>query len=429
MSANSDLQSRRESAVPRGVGNATAVFAHRAENAEVWDVEGNRYIDFAGGIGVLNTGHNHPKVKARVAEQMERFMHTCFQVMPYSPYIELAEKLNERAPGDFAKKTIFLSTGAEAVENAVKIARAATGRPAIVSFAGAFHGRTMMTMALTGKVAPYKIGFGPFPADVYHAPFPHEYRGVTQEESLRALDRLFKADVEPSRVAAIIIEPVQGEGGFYVAPFEFLRRLREICDEHGILLISDEVQAGFARTGKWFAIEHSGVAPDMITTAKSLAGGMPLSGVIGRADIMDAVAPGGLGGTYGGNPVACAAGLGVIEAIESEHLLARSAELGEKVMKRFKAMAEKNSLNCIGEVRGLGGMVAMELVKDRDTREPAPELTGALTRKALEHGLVLLSCGVGGNVIRVLVPITADDGVLDEGLDIVEKSLLEVAAA
>ena len=416
-------------AVPRGVGNATAIYAQRAENAEVWDVEGKRYIDFAGGIGVLNVGHNHPKVKARVAEQIDGFMHTCFQVLPYSPYIELAEKLNARAPGNFEKKTIFLTTGAEAVENAIKIARGATGRPGVISFSGAFHGRTMLGMALTGKVVPYKVGFGPFPSDIYHAPFPHEYRGVTQEESLRALDRLFKSDIEPTRVAAMIIEPVQGEGGFYIAPKAFLEKLRAICDEHGIVLIADEVQSGFGRTGKWFAIEHSGVVPDLITTAKSLAGGMPLSGVVGRADLMDAVAPGGLGGTYGGNPVACAAGLGVIEAIEEENLLERSLAVGERVMKRFRQMAEKNTLNCIGDVRGLGGMVAMELVKDRDTREPAPELTRALTEKALEHGLVLLSCGVGANVVRVLVPVTADDATLDEGLDILEKSLLEVAAA
>ena len=428
MSTNAELQARRMAAVPRGVGNATAIYAQRAENAEVWDVEGKRYIDFAGGIGVLNVGHNHPKVAARVAEQMNSFMHTCFQVMPYSPYIELAEKLNARAPGDFEKKTIFLTTGAEAVENAIKIARGATGRPGVISFSGAFHGRTMLGMALTGKVVPYKVGFGPFPSDIYHAPFPHEYRGVTQEESLRALDRLFKSDIDPARVAAMIIEPVQGEGGFYIAPPEFLQALRAVCDEHGILLISDEVQAGFGRTGKWFAIEHSGVVPDMIATAKSLAGGMPLSGVIGRADIMDAPAPGGLGGTYGGNPVACAAGLGVIDAIEEENLLERSTEVGERVMARFRAMAEKNTLNCIGDVRGLGGMVAMELVKDRDTREPAPELTAALTKKALEHGLVLLSCGVGANVIRVLVPVTADNSTLDEGLDIIEKSLLEIVS-
>ncbi len=429
MSTNAELQARRMAAVPRGVGNATAIYAQRAENAEVWDVEGKRYIDFAGGIGVLNVGHNHPKVKARVAEQIDGFMHTCFQVLPYSPYIELAEKLNARAPGNFEKKTIFLTTGAEAVENAIKIARGATGRPGVISFSGAFHGRTMLGMALTGKVVPYKVGFGPFPSDIYHAPFPHEYRGVTQEESLRALDRLFKSDIEPTRVAAMIIEPVQGEGGFYIAPKAFLEKLRAICDEHGIVLIADEVQSGFGRTGKWFAIEHSGVVPDLITTAKSLAGGMPLSGVVGRADLMDAVAPGGLGGTYGGNPVACAAGLGVIEAIEEENLLERSLAVGERVMKRFRQMAEKNTLNCIGDVRGLGGMVAMELVKDRDTREPAPELTRALTEKALEHGLVLLSCGVGANVVRVLVPVTADDATLDEGLDILEKSLLEVAAA
>ena len=324
MSTNKDLQERRKAAVPQGVGNFFPVYAERAENAEIWDVEGKRYIDFAGGIGVLNVGHNHPKVKAAVREQVDKCMHTCFQVVPYEPYIALAERLNELAPGGHDKKTIFLTTGAEAVENAVKIARAATGRTGIVSFAGAFHGRTMMTLGLTGKVAPYKTGFGPFPSDIYHARFPNSYHGVTVEDALASLETIFKADLDPKRCAAIIIEPVQGEGGFYVAPFGFLEALRAICDEHGILLISDEIQTGFARTGKWFAIEHSGVVPDLITTAKSLAGGMPLSGVIGRAEIMDAVAPGGLGGTYGGNPVACAAALGAIDAIEEDKLLERS---------------------------------------------------------------------------------------------------------
>lgn len=427
MAQNSDLQARRVAAVPRGVANATPIFAARAQNAEIWDIEGKRYIDFVGGIGVLNVGHNHPKVKAAVEEQVGRFMHTCFQVMPYESYIALAEKLNERAPGAFAKKTLFLTTGAEAVENAVKIARAATGRSAIISFSGAFHGRTMMTMALTGKVVPYKVGFGPFPGDIYHAPFPCEYHGVSVDDALQGLERLFKSDVEPARVAAMIVEPVQGEGGFYVAPSEFLHKLRAVCDQHGILLISDEVQSGFGRTGKWFAIEHSGVVPDLITTAKSLAGGMPLSGVIGRAEVMERVAPGGLGGTYGGNPIACAAALGVIDAIESEGLLERSTRLGERLQSRFRQMAAKNSLHCIGDVRGLGAMVAIELVKDRATREPAPDLTKALTAKALDNGLLLLSCGVYGNVIRVLVPLTATDSLVDEALDIMERSLTEVA--
>ena len=427
MSRNVELQQRRSAAVPRGVANAFPVYADRAENAELWDVDGKRYIDFAGGIAVLNTGHRHPTVTAMASAQERRFTHTSFQVVPYESYISLAEKLNALAPGGFAKKTIFLTTGAEAVENAVKIARVATGRPGVIAFTGAFHGRTMLTMALTGKVAPYKTDMGPFPGEVYRGLYPCDYHGVTVEQSLAQLRSLLKSDAQPDRIAAMIIEPVQGEGGYYITPTPFLAELRAICDEHGMLLISDEIQSGFARTGKYFAIEHSGVVPDLIVTAKSLAGGYTLSGVIGRAEVMDAVPPGGLGGTYGGNPVACAAALGVLKAIEEEGLLARSTALGERILARFKAMAKKNSLTCIGDARGLGAMVSMELVKDRETREPAPELTKALTGKALENGLVLLSCGIYGNVIRVMVPITASDQVVDEGLDIIERSLEQVA--
>jgi 4-aminobutyrate aminotransferase/(S)-3-amino-2-methylpropionate transaminase len=429
MQVNTELQARREQAVPRGVGNATQVFAHRAVNSEVWDVEGNRYIDFAGGIAVLNTGHCHPKVMGAVAEQAQRFTHTCFQVMPYESYVRLAERLNALAPGEMPKKTIFLSTGAEAVENAVKIARAATRRPGIIAFSGGFHGRTMMTMALTGKVVPYKVGFGPFPNEVYHLPFPNEYHGVPASRAIEALHNLFKADIEPERVAAIIVEPVQGEGGFYVAPAEFLRELRAVCDRHGILLVSDEVQAGMARTGKWFAIEHSGVVPDLITAAKSLAGGFPLSAVIGKAEIMDAVAPGGLGGTYAGNPLACAAANAVLDVIEEEKLLARADELGQRITDRLTAMQKRNDMPFIGDVRGLGAMVAMELVKDRMSREPNAELTRALTTRAREKGLILLSCGTGANVIRILVPLTASDAIVDEGLDVIETALEELAPA
>jgi 4-aminobutyrate aminotransferase / (S)-3-amino-2-methylpropionate transaminase / 5-aminovalerate transaminase len=427
--SNESWAARRMAAVPRGVGNATQIYAAKAENAEVWDVEGKRYIDFAGGIAVLNTGHKNPKVMARVEAQLQRFTHTCFQVMPYDSYIELAERINTLAPGKFDKKTIFLTTGAEAIENAVKIARAATGRSAIISFAGGFHGRTMMTLALTGKVAPYKIGFGPFPPEVFHLPFPSEFQGISEKESLAALDRLFKADVEPKRVAAIVIEPVQGEGGFNVAPFGFLRELRKRCDEHGILLIADEVQTGFGRTGKMFAIEHSGVAPDLIAMAKSLAGGFPLSGVVGRAEIMDAVPAGGLGGTYGGNPLACAAGLGVLEAIEEDGLLARSEKLGQRLKERFEAMQRSNRIPCIGEVRGLGAMVALELVKDRTSKEPAPDLTKAVVTRAADKGLIVLSCGTNANVIRILVPLTASDALVDEGVGILEGAFLDALAA
>ena len=427
MSSNAELQQRREAAVPRGVANAFPVYADRAENAELWDVEGKRYVDFVGGIAVLNTGHRHPKVTKAAEAQEKRFTHTSFQVVPYEAYIDLAEKLNKLAPGDAPKKTIFLTTGAEAVENAVKMARVATGRPGVIAFSGAFHGRTLLTMSLTGKVAPYKQNMGPFAGEVFRGLYPCEYHGVTVDQALTQLKSLLKSDAQPDRIAAMIIEPVQGEGGYYITPTEYLVELRRICDEHGILLISDEIQSGFARTGKYFAIEHSGVVPDLITVAKSMAGGYTLSGVIGRADIMDAAPPGALGGTYGGNPVACAAALGVIEAIEEEGLLQRSLDLGERMVDRFKKMAQKNSLNCIGDVRGLGGMVSFELVKDRETHEPDPELTKALTAKALDNGLVLLSCGLYGNVIRVMVPVTASDEIVEEGLDIIERSLEEVA--
>ena len=375
------------------------------------------------------TGHRHPKVVAAVKEQLDAFSHVCVQVTPYESYIALAEKLNERMPGPGPKKTIFLTTGAEAVENAVKIARAATGRPGIVAFSGAFHGRTMMTMALTGKVSPYKIGFAPLPGDVYHVPFPDAYHGVTAEQSLAALKTLFKSDIDPARVAAILIEPVQGEGGFNTAPFDFLKSLRKICDENGILLIVDEIQTGFGRTGKLFAIEHSGVAPDLMTVAKSLGGGFPISGVIGKAELMDAPVPGGLGGTYAGSPLACAAGLAVRSVIEEEKLLERAVSIGRIITERFKKLASTNQFSCIGDIRGLGAMAAVELVTDRSSREPAADLTKALVYKAAAAGLVLLSCGVYGNVIRFLPPLTISDAVLNEGLDVIEKTLGELVTA
>ena len=419
---NQELQQRRSAAVPRGVATAMPFFAAKAENAELWDEEGKRYIDFAGGIAVLNTGHRHPDVMKAVDAQLDKFTHTAFQVVGYAPYIELAERLNRIAPGKDPKKTIFFTTGAEALENAVKIARHYTNRTAVIAFVGAFHGRTNLTMAMTGKVQPYKVG-GPYAAEVYHAPFPNPLHGVTEEDSLRALNALFKADVDPARTACIVIEPVQGEGGFYIASPTFLQALRKICDEHKILLISDEVQAGIARTGKMFAIEHSGVVPDMLTTAKSLAGGFPLSAVTGKAEIMDSVPPGGLGGTYAGSPVGVAAGIAVLDVIEKENLLERANVLGKRLMDRLNTMAKKNRFSCIGEVRGLGAMIAVELVKDRHTMEPDAELTKKVTAKAAENGLILLSCGVYSNVLRILVPLTASDKLVDEGLDTIEKSL------
>jgi 4-aminobutyrate aminotransferase/(S)-3-amino-2-methylpropionate transaminase len=425
MPTNADLGRRRVAAVPRGVANALPIYAERASNAEIWDVEGRRLIDFASGIAVLNTGHLHPRVQAAIGAQVAQLSHACFQVTPYENYIALAERLNEIVPGSGPKKTIFLTTGAEAVENAVKIARHHTRRSAVIAFGGSFHGRTLGCMSLTGKVQPYKAGFGAMLPDVYHVPFPVEYHGISVTQSLAAIEQLFKADVDPERVAAIIIEPVQGEGGFYVAPAEFLRALRALCDRHGIVFIVDEIQSGFARTGRMFAIEHAGVEPDLVTLAKSLAGGVPLSAVSGKAAIMDSPPPGGLGGTYAGSPLGCAAGLAVLEVIEAEQLCQRAERVGAAVRARLVDLQSR--WPCIGDVRGLGAMVAMELVKDRRPDAPDAELTKALVQAAGRRGLVLLSCGVYGNVIRFLMPLTIPDALLAEGLAILEAALEDVA--
>jgi 4-aminobutyrate aminotransferase/(S)-3-amino-2-methylpropionate transaminase len=424
MPKNSDLLARREKAVPRGVATAYPIFAARAENAELWDVDGKRYIDFAGGIAVLNTGHRHPKVLAAVRAQLDLYTHTAFQVAAYEPYVELAERLNRLAPISGGAKTILFTTGAEATENAVKIARAATGRSAVIAFTGGFHGRTLLTMAMTGKVLPYKKKFGPLVPEIYHVPFPIADHGVSVRDSLRALEFLFKADVEPARVAAIIIEPVQGEGGFYAAPAELLQGLRRICDEHGIVFVADEVQTGFARTGKMFGIEHSGVEPDIITVAKSLAGGFPLSGVIGRTALMDAAEPGGLGGTYAGSPVACAAALAVLDVIEEEKLCARADVIGAHVKERIAAMASRNDTVPVTGIRGPGAMIGFDIVKSRGAYEPDADATKRVTAAALAEGLILLSCGVYANAIRVLVPLTVSDAVLEEGLARLEKALI-----
>ena len=413
---NAALMARRRAALPSGLGQALEIFVDRAEGAEVWDVEGKRYLDFAGGIAVLNTGHRHPRLVAAVQEQLGRFTHTCFQVLAYEPYVELAERLNALAPGNFTKKSFFMTTGAEAVENAVKVARAYTKRQALIAFGGGFHGRTMMAMALTGKVAPYKAGFGPFPAEVYHAKYPCALHGVTVDDAIASIEAIFKYDVEPQRVAAIILEPVQGEGGFYIAPPEFAQRLRALCDQHGIVLIADEVQTGAGRTGTWLACEQWGVAPDVIAMAKSLAGGMPLSAIIGRAEIMDAPGPGGLGSTYAGNPLSCAAALAVLDVFEEENLLARSRAVGERLTAGLRALADRHPP--IGEVRGLGAMVAIELFEGGDLEQPDATLTQAIVQEAARRGLVLLSCGVYGNVIRILVPLVASDAQIDEGLEI-----------
>ena len=424
MSTNTDLHARREAAVARGVGiSHPMAYTARAENAELWDADGKRYIDFAGGIAVLNTGHRHPKVIEAVKAQLDRFTHTCFQVTPYEPYVALAERLNAIAPIEGPAKTVFLTTGAEALENAIKIARAATGRPGVITFAGGYHGRTLLTMAMTGKVIPYKKRFAPMPAEIYHAPFPYEPFGVSVADSIRGIDMLFRADIEPERVAAIVIEPVQGEGGFIPAPTELLVALREICDRHGILLIVDEVQTGFGRTGKMFGIEHSGVKPDLMTIAKSLAGGFPLSGVIGRAAVMDAPEPGGLGGTYAGNPLACAAALAVLDVIRDENLVERANAIGATMKSRLERIASRNDVAPITAIRGPGAMIAFDIVRQRGSYEPDPDTTKQVIARAREHGLIVISCGVYGNAIRLLVPMTVSDTVLGEGMDALEAAL------
>lgn len=417
---NNELNERRLQATPRGIGVMCNFYADKAENATLWDVEGNEVIDFAAGIAVLNTGHRHPKVMAAVEKQLHAFTHTAYQIVPYESYVALAEKINARVPVAGPAKTAFFSTGAEAVENAVKIARAYTRRPGLITFGGGFHGRTYMTMALTGKVAPYKIGFGPFPGSVFHAQYPNALHGVTTADALNSLERIFKTDIAPDQVAAIVLEPVQGEGGFVIAPDDFMQGLRALCDTHGILLIADEVQTGFARTGKLFAMEHFSVKPDLITMAKSLAGGMPLSAVSGRAEVMDAPAPGGLGGTYAGNPLAVAAALAVLEVIDEENLCQRAAHLGQHLVE----VLEKARADCpqIAGIRALGSMVAIEFA-DPHSGEPSPEFTRQVQARALEAGLLLLNCGVYGNVIRFLYPLTIPEAQFRQALDIIHASL------
>lgn len=421
---NASLMKRREAAVPRGVGQIHPIFAESAKNATVIDVEGREFIDFAGGIAVLNTGHLHPKIIAAVTAQLNKLTHTCFQVLAYEPYVELCEKVNAKVPGDFAKKTLLVTTGSEAVENAVKIARAATGRAGVIAFTGAYHGRTMMTLGLTGKVVPYSAGMGLMPGGIFRALYPNELHGVSIDDSIASIERIFKNDAEPRDIAAIIIEPVQGEGGFYVAPKEFMKRLRALCDQHGILLIADEVQTGAGRTGTFFAMEQMGVAADLTTFAKSIAGGFPLAGVCGKAEYMDAIAPGGLGGTYAGSPIACAAALAVMEVFEEEHLLDRCKAVGERLVTGLKAIQAKYPV--IGEVRALGAMIAVELFENGDSHKPNAAAVAQVVAKARDKGLILLSCGTYGNVLRVLVPLTSPDEQLDKGLAIIEECFSEL---
>lgn len=424
---NAEWQLRKDAAIARGESNMAAIYVDHARGSELWDVEGNRYIDFGSGIAVCNTGHLHPKVQQAVSEQLERFSHTCVMVTPYDSAVRLAEELNALAPGETTKKSMFVTTGAEAVENAVKIARAHTGRRGIIAFDGGYHGRTMMTLGLTGKTTPYKNKFGPFPGDIFRAPFPVEYHGISVEDSLRALEMLFVTDIEPSDCAAIIVEPVQGEGGFYPAPDGFLQALRRICDEHGIVLIMDEIQTGFGRTGKFFAAEYSGVEADLMTSAKGLAGGFPLAAVIGKAEIMDAPNPGGLGGTYAGSPIGCVAALAVIDVIKEEGLVDRANHIGLNFARHLTALKAKYP-EVVGEIRAdRGAMIAVELVIDGDAGRPNTALPKQLVAEAGKRGLIMLACGIRGNVIRFLPALTISDALIDEGIAILDTCFEAVA--
>jgi 4-aminobutyrate aminotransferase / (S)-3-amino-2-methylpropionate transaminase / 5-aminovalerate transaminase len=421
-SATQEVQEARERYVAAGVATPPLVVA-RAEGARIEDVDGRSYIDFAGGLGCQNAGHGLPAAVAAVHEQVDRYLHQCFMVGMYEPYVEVCRRLSELSPcrGD-DQKSLLVNSGAEAVENAVKIARAATGRPAVVVFDRAFHGRTLLTMAMTSKVVPYKRGFGPFAPEVYRAPAPYPYRGVTSDDAIRGLEALFKSEIDPEAVACVVLEPVQGEGGFIPMPRDFPPRLRELCDRHGIVYVDDEVQSGVGRTGPVWAVEHYGVEPDLLVSGKSLGGGLPLAGVTGRADLVDSVPPGGLGGTFGGNPVACAAAAAVLDEVVGEDFQRRARELGETIRAGLEGIAER--VEAVGDVRGLGPMQALELVGDRETKTPAGELAAVTTAAARERGLVLLSCGLYGNVLRVLVPLMIDDDDLGRGLEILEESLV-----
>jgi len=425
MMTNLEFEKRRDKAVARAIAFSSTFVAERAENAEVWDVEGKRYIDFCGGIGCQNVGHRNDRVVAAIRDQLDHLTHTCFQVTPYRSYIELAERLNALLPGEFSKKSLFFSAGGEAVENAIKIARYYTRRPALITFTNGYHGRSYMGMALSARMVPFKEGFGPFPGEIYRLPFPDDFHNVTLEDTKRAFETLFRSDCPPNQIAAMFFEPVQGEGGYNIAPPEFLDYLRALCDEHGIVLVADEIQTGMGRTGKMFAMEHYGISPDLTCIGKSIGGGLPISGIVGKAEIIDAVPPGGLGGTFGGNPIACAAALAVLDVIEHENLLQRGLNMGDQIDTRLRKMAQRNSFDCIGDVRALGCMNAIEIVTDRNSGEPNGDLTAKIVERALHNGLILLTAGPSRNVIRLLVPLSASPDLVDEGLDILQTSLEE----
>ncbi|HBK91150.1 MAG TPA: 4-aminobutyrate--2-oxoglutarate transaminase [Parvularcula sp.] len=426
--SNAALKARRDEALPVGLPSKSGVYVAKAQNAELWDVEGKRYIDFIGGIGVLNVGHRHPKVVEAIKRQADDFIHTSFGIAQYEVYVELAERLNRLAPGATKKKTALFNSGAEAVENSVKFARRITGRPGVIAFEGAFHGRTLLATTLTGKAKPYKQGFGPLVPAIFHAPYPDEYHGVSVRTCLNCLDHLFKTQIPPEEIAAFIVEPVQGEGGFNPAPHEFLQALRKLADQHGALLIADEIQSGMGRTGKMFAFEHASVEPDMICVAKSIAAGLPLSALIGKAELMDKIAAGGMGSTYGGNPVACAAALAVLDVFEEEGLLDRAQIIGEKVAANWRALATGVAKGHFGDVRQIGGMIAVECVKDGDANKPNGDLAAKIQTEARDRGLILTTAGAYAQCLRCLVPLTISDAHLDEGLTIFAEATMAALA-
>ena len=426
MTTNAEIDKRRDNSVARAIAYSSTFVAAKAKGAEIWDVEGKRYIDFSGGIGCQNVGHGHPKVISAIEKQVKSFTHTCFQINPYENYVLLAERLNSLLPGEFPKKSLFFSAGGEAVENAVKISRFYTQRPGLITFTNGYHGRSYMGMGLSARMNPFKIGFRPFPSEIYRIPFPDKYHNVTLDDTKQAFATLFGSEIEPNQIAAMFFEPVQGEGGYNVAEPKFVEYLRELCDEHGIVMVADEIQSAYGRTGKMFAMEHYRINPDLTCVGKSMGGGLPLSGIVGRADIIDSVPPGGLGGTFGGNPVACSAAIAILDVIKEDKLLEKGLKLGSQIDTLLREIAEKNDWDCIGDIRSLGCMNAVEIVSDRESKTPAGELTSEIVKKALSKGLIMVTAGPARNVIRILVPLSANKEIVEEGMNILETSIREL---
>ncbi len=426
MTTNAEIDERRDNSVARAIAYSSTFVAAKAKGAEIWDVEGKRYIDFSGGIGCQNVGHGHPKVISAIEKQVKSFTHTCFQINPYENYVLLAERLNSLLPGEFPKKSLFFSAGGEAVENAVKISRFYTQRPGLITFTNGYHGRSYMGMGLSARMNPFKIGFRPFPSEIYRIPFPDKYHNITLDDTKKAFATLFGSEIEPNQIAAMFFEPVQGEGGYNVAEPKFIEYLRELCDKHGIVMVADEIQSAYGRTGKMFAMEHYDIKPDLTCIGKSMGGGLPLSGIVGRANIIDSVPPGGLGGTFGGNPVACSAALAILDVIKEEKLLEKGLKLGSQIDALLRGIVEKNDWDCLGDIRSLGCMNAVEIVIDRESRTPASELTSEIVRKALSKGLIMVTAGPARNVIRILAPLSATKEIVEEGINILEESIGEL---